>query len=223
MKKNKKDDERLENFFEVFIRNYKNVPGFRSLIKLSLYVIFIAIFIIVVLANSNNITDNDNHYNDKSMISTTAKVVKNITYKEILENVIKENKDVYAEIQINGEKYVVDAIVNNEDISGYYETSKLTKRFKIVNNQVYELNLDKEMENDKLFKEINLDFVIPSNLISTLKSNISIKSINDNETIYRYNLEINNNDYDIEVFVKENILTHIEINSENEQYYIIYE
>ena len=32
MKKNKKNEEEMENFFDVIVRNYKTVPGFKILL-----------------------------------------------------------------------------------------------------------------------------------------------------------------------------------------------
>ena len=48
MKKNKKNnnEEKMENFLDVLIRNYKTVPGVKIVLKLALYFIFIIIFVV---------------------------------------------------------------------------------------------------------------------------------------------------------------------------------
>ena len=222
MKKRKTEEEnRQENFFDVFIRNWKNVPGFRSVIKLGLYFIFIFIFILVVNVAGNKTGTKKNVAN--THVSSTTKAVETITYKDVLENVVKNNKDVYMEIEINGQKAVVDAVNNGENITGYYETDKLTKKFKIENNVLYEVTLDHEIENDKILNGLNIDFIVPANMIEILKNNIPTKMINNEKVLYNYDITINNIAYKVTTTVKESILTNIEIISEKEKYTTVYE
>ncbi len=222
MKKRKTEEEnRQENFFDVFIRNWKNVPGFRSVIKLGLYFIFIFIFILVVNVAGNKTGTKKNVSNIP--VSSTTKAVETITYKDVLENVVKNKKDVYMEIEINGQKAVVDAVNNGENITGYYETDKLTKKFKIENNVLYEVTLDHEIENDKILNGLNIDFIVPANMIEILKNNIPTKMINNEKVLYDYDITINNTAYKVTTTVKESILTNIEIISEKEKYTIVYE
>ncbi|MDE5631139.1 MAG: hypothetical protein K2I70_06025 [Bacilli bacterium] len=222
MKKRRTDDEnRQENFIDVFIRNWKNVPGFRSVIKLSLYLIFIFIFIVVVNVAGNK-TGTKRH-NSNNAISSTTKAIETITYKDVLENVVKNKKDVYMEIVIDGIKARVDAVTNDDNITGYYETDRLTKKFKIDNNVLYEVTLDHEIENDKILNGLNIDFIVPANMIDILKNNIPTKMINNEEVLYNYDISINNIAYKVTTTVKESVLTNIEIISEKEKYTIVYE
>lgn len=220
MKKRNDDENKRENFLDVFIRNWKNVPGFRSLIKLCLYLIFIFIFIIVVnLSQSNNTRVKKND----GIPSTTTKKIETITYRDVLDNAAKGNKDIYMEITIDGTKAVIDAVTNENDITGYYETDKLTKKFKIENNILYEVSLDHEIENDKVLNGLNIDFIVTPNLIDILKNNIPTKMINNEEVLYNYDITINGIAYKITTTVKESILTNIKIESEKEKYIIVYE
>lgn len=223
MKKRKVEQEdQRENFLDVLIRNWKNVPGFRSLIKLGLYLVFIFIFIVVV--NVSQANDEKKKNGDiENAFSTTTKPIKNITYKEILDNVVKNNKDIYINVSMDGKKSIIDAITTSENIIGYYETDKLTKKFKFENNILYEVTLEQEAENDKVLNGLNLDFIVPSRLITILKNNIPTKVINDDEVVYNYDITINNMAYKVTTTVKENILIKIEIANEKEKYTIIYE
>lgn len=221
MKKRKNDEDRRENYLDVFIRNWKNVPGFRSVIKLGLYLIFIFIFIIVVNVAGNKTGTKKQNFNN--IVSSTTKAIETITYKDVLENVVKNKKDVYMEITIDGKKAIIDAVTNENNITGYYETDKLTKKFKIENNVLYEVTLDHEIENDKILNGLNIDFIVPSNMIDILKNNIPTKMINNEKVLYNYDISINNIAYKVTTTVKESVLTNIEINSEKEKYTIVYE
>lgn len=222
MRKRKIEEEnRKENFLDVFIRNWRNVPGFRSVIKLSLYFIFIFIFIIVVNVAGNKTGTKKTNYNNS--FSSTTKAIETVTYKDILENVVKNKKDVYMEIVIDNTKAVIDAVTNDENITGYYVTDKLTKKFKIENNVLYEVTLDHEIENDKILNGLNIDFIVPANMISILKNNIPTKMINNEEVLYNYDISINNIAYKVTTTVKESVLTNVEITNEKEKYTIVYE
>lgn len=219
MKKRKNDEDRRENYLDVFIRNWKNVPGFRSVIKLGLYLIFIFIIVVNVAGNKTG----TKKQNSNNIVSSTTKAIETITYKDVLENVVKNKKDVYMEITIDGKKAIIDAVTNENNITGYYETDKLTKKFKIENNVLYEVTLDHEIENDKILNGLNIDFIVPSNMIDILKNNIPTKMINNEKVLYNYDISINNIAYKVTTTVKESVLTNIEINSEKEKYTIVYE
>lgn len=221
MKKRNEEENRRENFLDVFLRNWRNVPGFRSLIKLILYFIFIFIFIVVVNLSQSNMKTRDKK--DDMIYSTTTKKIETITYRDVLDNAAKGNKDIYMEITIDGTKAVIDAVTNENDITGYYETDKLTKKFKIENNILYEVSLDHEIENDKVLNGLNIDFIVTPNLIDILKNNIPTKMINNEEVLYNYDISINGIAYKITTTVKESILTNVNIESEKEKYMIVYE
>lgn len=222
MKKRKTEEEnQKENFLDVFIRNWKSVPGFRSVIKLSFYLIFIFIFIIVVNVASNQ--TGTKQQNPSNMVSSTTKPIETITYKDVLENVVKNKKDVYMEAVIDGKKAIVDAVTNDENITGYYETDKSTKKFKIENDILYEVSLDHEIENAEVLNGLNIDFIVPAKMIEILKNSIPTKMINNEEVLYNYEISIDGIAYKVTTTVKESILTNIEITSEKEKYTIVYE
>lgn len=219
-KKNNKPEEQMENYFDVFMRNYRNVPGFRSLVQLLAYFLFIGIFVIVVFF-ANGETDTENK--DNSTTTTTTSAVKNKTYKEILESVAKTDKNYKMEITINSENYLIEASNINNEVLGYFETNENTKRFKISNSKIYELKLDNSIENENLFGEIEIDFIVPANLINILTNNLSTKRIGDNATIYTYEIEYKGIDYKINAYIVEEILTKIDITNNEYNYIINYE
>ncbi len=222
-KKNNEEENQRENFLDVFIRNWKNVPGFRSLIKLGIYFLFIFVFIIVVnLAETNN-GPRKNVASNQEISSTTKKQEETITYRDVLDNAVKSNKDIYMEITINNKKAIIDAVTHDNIITGYYETDKLTKKFKIENNILYEVSIDHEIENDKVLNGLNIDFIVTANIVDILKNNIPTKMINNDEVLYNYDISINNIAYKVTTIVKESILTNIKIENDKEKYIIVYE
>lgn len=219
-KKNNKPEEQMENYFDVFMRNYRNVPGFRSLVKLLLYFLFIFVFVIVVLLANGDI---DTENKDDITSITTASSIKNKTYKDILESIANTDKNYKMEITINSENYLIEASNISNEVLGYFETNENTKRFKISNSKIYELKLDNSIENENLFGEIEIDFIVPANLINILKNNLSTKRISDNETVYTYEIEYKGIDYKINTYVVGENLTKIDITNNEYSYIINYE
>lgn len=214
-KKTKKDDE-MENYFDVFLRNYRNVPAFKSLVQLGFYVLFIFIFIGVLAGATTDVTDEE-----ENKTTTTTQVVKEkITYKEILENVYKEKRDFKIKINLNNVSYLIEANNSNGIITGYFETPETTKRFKMSNGKILELKLDEEIENNTLFNDIDLDFVIPANLINILINNRATKMLQDDYIVYKYKIDKNNLKYEVNTYVKDEKVEKIEL-KENENSYVI--
>lgn len=214
-KKTKKDDE-MENYFDVFLRNYRNVPAFKSLVQLGFYVLFIFIFIGVLANATTDVTDEG----DENKTTTTQVVEEKITYKEILENVYKEKRDFKIKINLNNVSYLIEANNSNGVITGYFETPKTTKRFKMINGKIFELKLDEEIENNALFNDIDLDFVIPANLINILINNRATKMLQDDYIVYKYKIDKNNLKYEVNTYVKDEKIEKIEL-KENENSYVI--
>lgn len=214
-KKTKKDDE-MENYFDVFLRNYRNVPAFKSLVQLGFYVLFIFIFIGVLAGATTDVTDEE-----ENKTTTTTQVVKEkITYKEILENVYKEKRDFKIKINLNNVSYLIEANNSGGIITGYFETPETTKRFKMSNGKILELKLDEEIENNALFNDIDLDFVIPANLINILINNRATKMLQDDYIVYKYKIDKNNLKYEVNTYVKDEKVEKIEL-KENENSYVI--
>lgn len=217
-RKKNEDGEELETKWEVFMRNYKTVPGFKELVKLVGYFLFFGLFIIIILAGQSSIK-----HNDKSSTTTTTKVVDTKTYKEILEDLYKTDKQIHANITINELKYSIDATNKTGILSGLVETTSSTKRFKIENNVIYELNLDQATENANLFENIKVDYIIPANLVNILQNNKATKRVDGDNLIYNYNFDNNGISYNGEVIIANNIIKNINLTNEYSSYNITFE
>lgn len=213
-----KDGNELETGFEVFLRNYKNVPGFKALIQLAGYFLAIGI-IIFVAAGAQEATSTDDN---PSTTTTTTTTSQKVVYKDTLEQLKANNKVIYTSAIINGETYIIDSINKDGILSGYYETKVGTKRFKIENNKIYEINLENSVENSKLFENLDLDFIIPENLVDLLIKNRSLKMLEDDIVVYTYDINKNNNKYEIKTYVKDDICYKIEIDGNEANYLITY-
>ena len=209
-RKKNENGEELENAFEVFMRNYKNVPGFRALIKLLLWFLLFIIIIVVVNVSNTKETKNDT--------TTTTTVQSKITYKEILDSYLRDGTTISIEIEANDIKYIINGTLNNNVLTGTYETSDTTTRFKIDESKVYEIKMNEEKENDELLNSFNPDYINPINLINILENEKSIKDIDDYITKYTYN---HGSDMIIVNIISDK-LNNIEITSNNIKYNIIY-
>lgn len=217
-RKKNEDGEELETKWEVFMRNYKTVPGFKELVKLVGYFLFFGIFIIIILSGQSSIKTNDN-----KNTTTTTQVVDTKTYKELLEDLYKTNKQIHANITINETKYSIEATNTAGVLSGLLESTSSTKRFKIENNVIYELNLEQATENANLFENISINYIIPANLVNILQSNKATKRVDGDNLIYNYNLDNNGISYTGEVIVTNNIIKNINLTNEYSSYNITFE
>lgn len=212
-KKDKPKKEKKETYFSNFIEAYKTNIAFKSLVKLIGYFIFIIILMILIaIVNFNKRADES---------ADPTQPENNITYKEILESVYKDNYQYKMNAIINENIYSIDVQSKDNVITGYLENVNGIYRFKIQDGAVYEINLNQEIKNNNLFSEIDLDFIITPNLIEILLNNQSIKQI-DEETIYTYNISKSGITYQIKSYVNNNVLNKIEISNDNTEITINY-
>nr|MCR5483001.1 hypothetical protein [Bacilli bacterium] len=102
------------------------------------------------------------------------------------------------------------------------DNSKQLKEFKISEQKVYEIVLDEDIENEELFKEININFVIPSVLVGILEDTKMIKSTNGDNATYTYDYEEGENTYSIIVSIVLNKVELITIKNDDITYEITY-
>ena len=213
MKKNNNDD----SFFGSFKYKYNNVEGYDSFIKL---LVFLVISIIIIVFAKVAIAQ-DKAEEQKNQV-TTNESNNNNSLKKLLDTLIKKE----ATIKITNGDYVAvikNVKESNEEITGLFQDSKKQlKEFKISDQKVYELELDEEVENDKLFENINLDFVIPSMLVSILEDNKTIKSTNGDNALYTYEYLDNEITYNITLSVVLNKVELISIKNDEITYEITY-
>lgn len=196
MKKNKKNnnEEKMENFLDVLIRNYKTVPGVKIVLKLALYFIFIIIFVIVISVSNYSKKDNNNNNNNTLTTTTTETISKN--YYDIINNLslLKKEIVIIGDIKLN--------LDIDETISGYKEQSSEIKKVVIKDNKIYEINNGIETLSDLID---DASYLNPTELIKYLLNNKSIKTTENNNNIYKYN--------DLTVYVENEKITKVVFNN----------
>lgn len=214
-KNNKKEkDPNKASFIEVFEYLYKTYPGMKSLIILLLYGLLFTMLILVVATNTS---DNSN---DESTNNTTTTTVTSITYKEMLDNLVNINSSIKYNIVIDEVTYYIDVIYENNILSGTYEDSLGSiYKFKISDDNIYEISMNNETLNNELLKNINIDYIIPSHLINILETNKSIKTKEDDNIIYTY--DIDNISYI--VYTKDNGIYKVEVKDLSSVYTLEFE
>lgn len=192
MKKNKKNnnEEKMENFLDVLIRNYKTVPGVKIVLKLALYFIFIIIFVIVISVSNYSKKDNNN-----TLTTTTTETISK-NYYDIINNLSLLKKEIVIIGDINLNLYI------DETISGYEEQSSEIKKVIIKDNKIYEINNGIETLSNLID---DASYLNPTELIKYLLNNKSIKTTENNNNIYKYN--------DLIVYVENEKITKVVFNN----------
>lgn len=212
-KKKKNNEEKLENFFDVLLRNYRNVPGFRAIVKLLIPLIFCFIIMIVVATGKSSLYDTVEDTTPKTEETTK------LTYRQILDKVYTDSKNYLVDIKINEAEYHLEGKIEENTITGFIENVNGIKNFKINEENIYEIKMGKEQVNPELFNEINIDYIIPEKTIKMIESyTADTKSAEDGNTKYNYNLE----NQQINVVVSNEKVLKISIEGENYSYIIQY-
>lgn len=192
MKKNKKNnnEEKMENFLDVLIRNYKTVPGVKIVLKLALYFIFIIIFVIVISISNYSKKDNNN-----TLTTTTTETISK-NYYDIINSLslLKKEIVIIGDIKLN--------LDIDETISGYEEQSSEIKKVIIKDNKIYEINNGIETLSNLID---DASYLNPTELIKYLLNNKSIKTTENNNNIYKYN--------DLIVYVENEKITKVVFNN----------
>lgn len=229
-KKNKKEKSKqvdkneekveMENYWDVFLRNYRNVPGFKSLVKLLIWLFLIFIFIIIASSANNDI--NYSSSEDKATPTTMTTTKTAISYQELLDDILQNEKKISISITDGEDKYMIDADMNLGVMSRYYTTKTTTKRFSIEENKIYELNLDERIENNELFGKVNNNFINQHSLVKLIETTVGTKEVKNGEIVYNYAVNDNGINYSLQSFIKDDILYKIEIKGEDISYTISY-
>lgn len=212
------EDERYENYFEVFMRNYRNVPGFKALMKIVLFFVLVSIMMLITYLGKSSQREL------KSTTTTTTTKVTDVNensvvnYKDALEILMKNNHEVSMVIQNNDTKYQINYSIQDNIIDGYLETIAGTHHFKIQNDIVYEINLNEEKENPNLLNEFNINYFDTTKLINSLKNEIATKQLNNDKMIYHYIIDSIN----YYVILDNNQINNIQIKTDKYEYDISY-
>lgn len=184
----KKNNKKYESGLEVFQRNFIENPGFKALVQLIGIIIFFAVIVLVSKfggeEQKETLTNNDN-----TEITTTVPESPKKTYYDYLLDLENNKKKITAVISINDMSYNLSMESEKGILSGYLETKTKTSKFKIEEDKIYEVKLEEEIENDKLFEGINLDYIVIEKLTEMLSNNKATKQLIDDTIVYDYELE----------------------------------
>ncbi len=209
-KKQNNDEPVMENYWDVFVRNYRDSEGFRVLVKLGGYFIFVGILVILAIGVKDVNQERDDSSDQTEEVVTT-------NYPELLDNIMDREDDFSIHVHVDDQDYEIRATFIDNVMEGYLETSGGTVKFRIADDQVYEVNLHDEIVNPNLFSNMNLSLVVPSSLVELLKNT----SYQEDNGTFIYNLFIDGISYEVKVNITEDVVDGIEILSDNASY--IYE
>ena len=219
MAKNKKrriapDDDFLNNFRY----RLENTPGFASFVKILLFIIF---FIILTSCSRITIAKEEKAKQNQTTTTTEYQIQKR-NYKNLVDEIKK--KEATITITIGETPYLIENLIYTDDtLSGMFESSNATKKFKIKDDVIYEYVLGQDKENNDLFGEVDKNIVIPTSLINILETNRAINQTLASSVIYTYdNIVINNIPYTITVKIEDDKVTSVLLISDNTKYDIVY-
>lgn len=208
------EDERYENYFEVFMRNYKNVPGFKALMKIVLFFLLVGLMMLITYLGKSN-------QKETTKTTTTIPVKQEtsvVNYKDALEVLMNNNHEVSMVIKNHDTKYQINYSIEDSIIDGYIETVNGTYHFNIKDDKVYEIKLNEEKENPELLSEFNLTYFDTTKLINSLKNELATKQLDQDKMIYHYIID-NVNYY---IILDNNKINNIQIKTDNYEYDILY-
>ncbi len=206
-----KNKNNKNSWLSEFSKSYSESDDFRKYANSLFIVLIFIIFSITMLVTVHNYSV------EKRNNKTNTTTISTYQYKDILESILDNQK--YTEtINIDNNKSIIDGLYGNKILTGTLENINGTYKFIYKNDKVYEVRLDQELEST-IFDNYNIKFIDLSKLVFILESNNSIKTINNNITKYSYsNINIDNDIYNIEVLVKDNKVTNINISNTNSSY-----
>ena len=183
-------------------------PRKKAGIKLLGYLIF---FIILLLFAS--ITSHMNKYKspiNKTTTTTTAPDKYNDKQKALLTN----KHAVNYVININNLEYKINGTIENNILSGYFETPNGIKKIVFKENNLYEVNNEQEI---LLETEINKNLIDLEYILNLIKQNSAIISDKEETKTYTYNIDnlglniiVTTNEENIsQINIKESINTYI--------------
>ena len=207
------NDGKRESWLDVIKRNMKEVPGFKELVKLILYILFI-LTLCTAMIITFNINKNKNKKDDNTQ--TTTQVV--VTYQDMLDYLLQKS-NYRAEINVNQDDYIITGSFGNNILIGILENNVTSYKFKIKDNNIYELSDSVTLNND-LLNNINVGIINNNTLVESLKNNNSIKI----DGGYKYhNISINNINYDVEVYIQDDRIKSINVSNNNSSYKLTYD
>ena len=158
-KKKKKRIASDDDFLNSFRDHLENTPGFSSLIKVILFILFF-----IVLSSCSRITiAKEKKANENKTTTTTEYQIQKRNYKNLVDEI--KTKEATITISIGDIPYLIENLKYTDDtLSGMFESSNATKKFKVKDGIIYEYVLGQDKENNDLFGEVEKNIVIPSQI-----------------------------------------------------------
>ena len=216
MAKKKKNDnlEKVSEFFKDVKEKRETVPGYDSFYKLVLWSIFILVILILIFVYGRTPVEIVPAGN-KTTLPANA-----FSYKELLENRIKDDSKYIVNVNNNETKTRLEATIKDDKIEGYLETETSTDKIVIKDNEIYKIKFD----NEELIESFDLNIGVLNliTLIKTLENNKSLKTIDGNVINYQYDITINEINYTVDTKVEDKAISTIEVKNENSKYTIVF-
>lgn len=213
MKKNSKKDNEKSKKVSDFINAFKEAwgnPRKKAGIKLLGYMLFFIIFFIIASIGSGMSTNNLYETENNTTTTTTTTVdTEAYSYKQKL---LLENKHfVNYVIKINEETYKINGSINQGILEGYLETNDSIKKVKLENGLLYEVASTQNivLENNLNVKLIDINSIIKM----IMRSRAYIEELDGVKT-YSYNIETQDEKYNIKVYTNEDSIYKMEIISD---------
>ena len=213
--KNNKD----MNFFDSFKYNYKNTPGFESGLKLLMFIVFSIVLIVFARATIAS---------EKKYNATTTTVTRISGQTDQLKKILDATISQETEITIEGPNDLVTKLTNVKEtdgvVTGYLKSKeKGIKEYRIRQKAIYELDgAGNEFETDDLLPKVDVNFLVPSELVRILETNKTVVNYYEDSVVYSYFVESNETTNDIKVLVKDNKVNNIFIKNDIHTYEITY-
>ena len=213
--KNNKD----MNFFDSFKYNYKNTPGFESGLKLLMFIVFSIVLIVFARATIAS---------EKKYNATTTTVTRISGQTDQLKKILDATISQETEITIEGPNDLVTKLTNVKEtdgvVTGYLKSKeKGIKEYRIRQKAIYELDgAGNEFETDDLLPKVDVNFLVPSELVRILETNKTVVNYYEDSVVYSYFVESNETTNDIKVLVKDNKVNNIFIKNDIHKYEITY-
>ncbi len=150
------------------------VPKYQILIKLGAYLLFFIIFFTIASIGNNN--------------KPTVNKIVNISYNTMKKQLLEGNLKIKYNISSNKSYYLEGTIIDNI-ISSTLEYDDILKKINIIEDKIFIIQKNEQIEDSTLLRDINLIYLYPENIFNILNQNPSLMRQSNNGKIYNYSLD----------------------------------
>ncbi len=208
---NEKNKKEKKNFFTKLKEAWRN-PHKKAGIKLLMYLIFFVVLISLTMISRgiNNIEKEYNKVNNKVNDSDNK-------YVDKQNKILNDKSNINVVIMINDFEYKINGVLENNVISGYFESNDGIKKIIIKNGVMYEIVDNNEIVFNTVIDCSLFDF---ENMFDVIKnSNAIIENVNGYKN-YTYNISRNNNILNVVIYTNSKSIFKIEYKYDNDEYVI---